>query len=369
MLAKKSKKKAFTLTELLVIVVVLGVLAAVVLPKYRKVLESRRTTEAESILSAVRTEQERRCALDKPYLRDLSKLGDLVRTSESNYYTYATLASGSGASASSKGDLNYQLVMPSYADGRICCSGEACTQLNKDYPLCDSMTNIVYDNACLTDVGIVPPAPPASCVAGSSEDRSCEACPGVTGTQHCTCDANTGEWDCGDCFAPECEPTDCTPGETQNERCGCQNAGSMKRTCTPNGIWGQWSSCDVALACKYEWIYTGTETSAGTSGLGYGTCEMCRHDLANAGGIAACGPCSASNVNRPCSVSRECKCNGYCWGEAKGGGEDGGKGMVQPPGGGGGECGNEDDCAAVGKVPACNLIYDTYSCLARPQFL
>ncbi len=59
-----AKKKAFTLTELLVVVVVIGVLAAVVLPKFNKVVETRKTTEAEELMAAVRTEQERHCALD-----------------------------------------------------------------------------------------------------------------------------------------------------------------------------------------------------------------------------------------------------------------------------------------------------------------
>ncbi|MDD7578242.1 MAG: prepilin-type N-terminal cleavage/methylation domain-containing protein, partial [Elusimicrobia bacterium] len=60
----KNKKKAFTLTELLVVVIVIGVLSAVVLPKFSKVIETRKTTEAEELMASVRTEQEKRCALD-----------------------------------------------------------------------------------------------------------------------------------------------------------------------------------------------------------------------------------------------------------------------------------------------------------------
>ena len=41
---KLKKKKAFTLTELLIVVMVLGVLAAVAIPKFSKVLETQKTT-------------------------------------------------------------------------------------------------------------------------------------------------------------------------------------------------------------------------------------------------------------------------------------------------------------------------------------
>ena len=82
----KNKKKAFTLTELLVVVIVIGVLSAVVLPKFSKVIETRKTTEAEELMASVRTEQEKRCALDKPYLTQMSELADVVKTASTKNY-------------------------------------------------------------------------------------------------------------------------------------------------------------------------------------------------------------------------------------------------------------------------------------------
>ena len=79
----KNKKKAFTLTELLVVVIVIGVLSAAVLPKFSKVIETRKTTEAEELMASVRTEQEKRCALDKPYLTQMSEAA--TKCSTANY--------------------------------------------------------------------------------------------------------------------------------------------------------------------------------------------------------------------------------------------------------------------------------------------
>ncbi|MBO5012196.1 MAG: prepilin-type N-terminal cleavage/methylation domain-containing protein, partial [Elusimicrobiaceae bacterium] len=81
-----NKKKAFTLTELLVVVIVIGVLSAAVLPKFSKVIETRKTTEAEELMASIRTEQEKRCALDKPYLTDLSNMSEIVKKTDTKNY-------------------------------------------------------------------------------------------------------------------------------------------------------------------------------------------------------------------------------------------------------------------------------------------
>ena len=134
---QNKNKRAFTLTELLIVVIVIGVLSAVTLPKFTRVIENRKVTEAEEMMSAVRTEQERRCAMDKPYTLNFDNLSDVVSSSNTKNYTYSLQAEGVSAQ-SNKGD--YTLKMLSYQDGSFCCEGDDCTKLNKNYPSCDGLT-------------------------------------------------------------------------------------------------------------------------------------------------------------------------------------------------------------------------------------
>ena len=140
------KRKAFTLTELLVVVVIIGVLAAVVLPKFTKMVEARKTTEAVEMMTAVRNEQEARCTLGKQYLRSFEKLG--VYKDSDNYAYYPSTKTFEGVNkivgmTATASNGKYTLKMPSYADGRICCYEEVaggCADLGQSYPSCTELT-------------------------------------------------------------------------------------------------------------------------------------------------------------------------------------------------------------------------------------
>ena len=132
---KLKRKQAFTLMELLIVVIVLGILAGIAVPKYARVLETRKTGEAEEVLSAVRTEQEKRCIMGKSYL-DESARGRLASLSSvhSTNYNYELKDGKVEASRPGKG---YTLKMW-YKTGSFCCEGAGCEKLNKDYPPCET---------------------------------------------------------------------------------------------------------------------------------------------------------------------------------------------------------------------------------------
>ena len=214
------KKRAFTLTELLVVVVIVGVLSAVVLPKFTKILQTRKTTEAENVMAAVRNEQEARCMVGRNYTADTAKLASLPKADSKNY-TYSLDAQGITATAK---DGEYILQIPSYTDGRICCSEKvagngACDALNKDYPKCGEIPNL--------------------------ETATCEA-PEVPENQ-------------------DSVPTDCTPGQTEDVACEC---GQKSRTCNDDGTWGEWSECPSCPSCDENAKPTTTQKCTPT---GYST--------------------------------------------------------------------------------------------------
>ena len=250
------KKKAFTLTELLVVVVIIGVLSAVVLPKFTKVLETRKTTEAESMLMAVRGEQEARCTLDRPYVQEANKtqLASLPSNTGSNY-TYTL--TGSGITATSQ-DKEYALKIESYQDGSICCSGTYCDSLNKKYPKCTGVSTdttgcgVADVNAEVNpEPGPEPepeptPEPAKTCSGESSRQCGCKN----GGTQTRTCNTTTGEWsEWGACsIAQECS----CGGTKPEESADCNECGTKTRTVTCNTTTGEWDEGEWSTCSKTE---------------------------------------------------------------------------------------------------------------------
>lgn len=248
----RNKKKAFTLTELLVVVIVIGVLSAAVLPKFSKVVETRKTTEAEGLMSSIRTEQEKRCALDKPYVTEFSKLNDLVKASETKNYSLSL--QDKGVMASSKGKYSYNLEMPSYADGRICCSGTDCERLNKNYPKCEELiARANFQQSPDSCVGSEAPSGPVikPCTGEKQIRQPCTAgdtCGFETRTAVCNTSTGTwiyGPWNKSACVTQPATSRDCPTGTgTQTRSVVCKNGswdiGDWTGTCTTsNGCDGE----------------------------------------------------------------------------------------------------------------------------------
>ena len=233
---QNKNKRAFTLTELLIVVIVIGVLSAVTLPKFTRVIENRKVTEAEEMMSAVRTEQERRCAMDKPYTLKFDNLSDVVSSSNTKNYTYSLQNEGISAK-SNKGD--YTLKMLSYQDGSFCCEGDDCTKLNKNYPSCDGLT--FPSSGCEgtdgdgSEIG-TDPTPSSSCTDGQVRgSQACNTC-GVQTTQACV----GGRWvsQLGECSktVAECETPECTEGAVSGSQ-SCNTCGTQTTQKCVSGKW------------------------------------------------------------------------------------------------------------------------------------
>lgn len=253
-------KKAFTLAELLIVVLVLGVLATVSVPKMKKVLETRKTTEAENMLTALRTEQEKRCSLGQDYLTDKNQLPILAQADQSKNYTYQLTAAGASAVSKNSGK-NYTIKMLSYRDGVLCCDGTDCNDLNKDYPACSSLTPPVDECA------------PIKTCSGTPQTRSCGC--GDAGSQTQTCNTVTGEYEWGSCTgAPEICPCVDNPSSMPvvTEACGTNGCGTRTKlyTCDAKSDWVEngWSECDTSACPASACSGTPQTRSCGCKALG-----------------------------------------------------------------------------------------------------
>lgn len=141
-------KKGFTLLELLVVVLLIGILGAIALPQYFNVLERQRAMEAIGIMSAVEKAQVRYYAINDQYTADFSNLdfdlrsnidisGDNVTgdTFQTDYFTYRLRDDKIQA----KRRLGNFMLITTFGSGEDKISDTCCSPSgdNKDKDICE----------------------------------------------------------------------------------------------------------------------------------------------------------------------------------------------------------------------------------------
>lgn len=104
----KRGQKGFTLVELAIVIVIIGVLASFGVPRFRDAVERSKAGESLNYLSAIRAAQERFHAREGTYAEDLADLD--VSIPAPKYFSVGTIAAGSTSDIESSWSLTLTRV-------------------------------------------------------------------------------------------------------------------------------------------------------------------------------------------------------------------------------------------------------------------
>ena len=92
-----SRRAGFTLIELMIVVVIIGILAAVAIPKFQSVTRGAKEAEAEPLLKQIYTLENRYWAKYGSYTLDINELeGGPTLATSGKYFSYSVVAHASG---------------------------------------------------------------------------------------------------------------------------------------------------------------------------------------------------------------------------------------------------------------------------------
>ena len=214
----KPFKKGFTLTELLVVVLVIGVLAAIALPSYTKSVKKSRVSDALNNLNIVSLKQQDYMLNNEKYaetFKDLNVPIAGLTSTEGNTATVGsfnyTLSDACISAVSNRSGENYTLVKNVETQATGCINGE-------DSTICSMFSDLVATDAVGCDY--VAPGGDGGGSGITQDGKDCGDC-----TKTCwdgstitgTCNTNTGICDYTGVSCPPEEQGECKNGDTKTE--------------------------------------------------------------------------------------------------------------------------------------------------------
>ena len=129
-----TSKKGFTLIELLVVVLIIGILAGIGLPEYKRSLKRTYTAEAAELISSLRNAMNLYSAEYGSQPTNLEDLSISVKQDDLNYYTYSYADGIITIAPAGSNDTNATLTLSSNEDGSprtLSCSGADCNMFKE----------------------------------------------------------------------------------------------------------------------------------------------------------------------------------------------------------------------------------------------